>query len=560
MTGMDQSAIKSLATTSTDIGPWSPLRSTMFRWLWLAALFSNIGTWIHEVAAGWLMTEIATSPLLVALVQAATMSPVFLLSLPAGALADTFDRRKLLLFAQAWSFLTAGVLAVLTFAGLVTPGLLLFLVAMMAIGAAVHMPAFQAIVPELVPRAQLKPAVTLNGVAVNVARAVGPAIAGLIISGFGVGAAFAVNALTFIAVFVVVLAWKREQKPVLLPPEHLIHAVVVGLRYAKNDRPLKIILARAALFMLFASAAWALMPLVIRSELGRGAAGYGIALTAIGVGAVSGVFILPRFGRMVSTDKLAVAAALMYAGGMASMAYVKSFPVLVVCLVPLGLAWLIMMTTLNASAQAALPDWVRARGIAVFMIVFAGSMAGGAAAWGALAGLTSVPTALTIAACGAAVGCLFAPLLPLGSADSLQLVASKHMPVHTYPDHDAADSGPVQVLIHYDIAASDQTRFMTLMEDLRRWRLRTGAHSWALYRDLDVPQRWVESFSVSSWHEHLRQHLRTTEDDYATQQAVFALHHGEGKPRITHLVTPGPGGNLPDGALLDLTATKLPAH
>jgi len=520
------------------VGPWTPLRFKVFRWLWLAALFSNIGTWVQEVAAGWLMTDLSDAKFMVALVQAATMGPVFLLSLPAGALADIIDRRRLLLFAQAWSFCASGLLAALAFMEVLSPWVLLLLVSLLAIGAAIHMPAFQAIVPELVPRTHLKPAVMLNGVAINVARAIGPALAGVIISLLGVWAAFAINAVTFVVIFLVLFLWRREPRSSPLPPEQLFNAILLGLRYARHDRSLQVVLARSALFMVFASSVWALLPVIVRHELDQGAAGYGIALTAVGFGAVSGVFLLPRLRGRMSTDQLAVAAAILYACGMFAMAYLKVFILLVPCLVLVGLAWLTMMTTLNAAAQTALPDWVRARGLAVFMIVFAGSMSGGAATWGLLADLTSTTIALTFAAIGAVVGTLFVSILPLGSTDSLRLTPSKHMPIHTYDIDYEQDTRLVQVLVSYDIEAGDQARFEHLMQDMKRWRLRTGAHSWYLYRDMDHPDRWVESFFIRSWTEHLRQHERATEDDKSIQLAVSALHRGGGKPHVAHLVEP----------------------
>lgn len=525
-------------------GPWSPLGVRVFRWLWLAALFSNIGTWIHEVAAGWLMTELSTSRLMVALVQAATMGPVFLLGLPAGALADIIDRRRLLIFAQVWNLVSAGLLAWLAFAGLVTPGFLLSLVSLMAIGSALHMPAFQAIIPDLVPRAMLKSAVTLNGVSINLARAIGPALAGVIISVVGIWAAFAINAATFLAVLVVVWRWRPAPHPSRLPPEHLVRAVLVGVRYARHDRPLKIVLARAGLLMTCASAGWALLPVVIRSELGRSAADYGIALAAVGLGAVSGAFLLPKLGRKLPADLLVVLATLAFAGGMVSMALIENFWMLVACLVVLGLAWLTMMATLNASAQTVLPDWVRARGLSVFMIVFSGSMAIGAAVWGLVADLTSTPTALLTAATMAGLGCLLAPLLPLATGELRDLAPTKHMPVHA--DLLAAeDTGEVQVLVHYHIAPSDEPEFRRLLEDVRRWRLRTGAHAWSLYRDFDRPDQWVESFVVPSWVEHLRQHTRTTEDDWASQEAAHRFHRGDEPPRVVHLIVPRADGSIP---------------
>jgi len=525
-------------------GPWSPLGVRMFRWLWLAALFSNIGTWIHEVAAGWLMTELSTSRLMVALVQAATMGPVFLLGLPAGALADIIDRRRLLIIAQLWNLVAAGLLAVLVFAELVTPGLLLSLVALLAIGSALHMPAFQAIVPDLVPRAMLKPAVTLNGVSINLARAVGPALAGLIISVIGIWAAFAINAATFCAVLVVVWRWRPPPRSSRLPPEHLIRAVLVGLRYARHDRPLRFVLARAGLLVTCASAGWALLPVVIRSELGRSAADYGIALAAVGLGAVSGAFLLARLGRRFTADVLVVAASLAFAGGMVSMALIESFWMLVACLVVLGLAWLTMMATLNASAQTVLPDWVRARGLSVFMIAFSGSMAFGAVIWGLVADLTSTPTALLVAASLAGTGCLLAPLLPLATGELRDLAPTKQMPVHTISPA-ADDTGEVQVLVHYRIDPDDESEFRMILEGVRRWRLRTGAHAWRLYRDFDRPDQWVESFTVSSWIEHLRQHARTTEDDWTSQNAAYKLHRGDDPPRVVHLIVPRADGSIP---------------
>jgi MFS family permease len=490
--------MKATTTTKTSETPpasspgaWAPLGVRVFRWLWLAALCSNIGTWIHEVAAGWFMTGLSDSRLMVALVQAATMGPVFLLALPAGALADVVDRRRLLIAAQIWNFLAAGALAVLTLAGLVTPGMLLALVALLALGTSMHMPAFQAIVPDLVPRVMLKSAVTLNGVSINLARAIGPALAGLIISSIGIWAAFAMNAVTFLAVLAVVFFWKPTPRTSKLPPEHLVRAVLVGLRYARHDRPLQIVLARAMAFMTCASAAWALLPVVIRSELGRSSGDYGIALAVVGVGAISGALLLPRFGKRWSADVLVVAATLIYAVGLLAMALVHEFWILLPFLVGLGVAWLTMMATLNASAQTVLPDWVRARGLSVFLLVFAGSMAGGAAIWGFIADMTSTGGSLITASAVAATGCLLAPLLPLRTGEFRNLAPTQHMPPHPDPEADADDTGEVQVLVFYDIAPENEPAFQAAMRDVRNWRLRTGAFVWMLYPDHEPPGTWL---------------------------------------------------------------------
>lgn len=535
----------SIASSNPPAGPRSPLGVRVFRWLWLAALFSNIGTWIHEVAAGWLMTDLSESKLMVSLVQAATMGPVFLLGLFSGALADIVDRRRLLIIAQVWNLLAAGSLAAITLAGLVTPGLLLTLVSLLAVGTALQIPAFQAIVPDLVPRTMLRSAVTLNGVSINLARAIGPALAGVIISMLGVWAAFAANALTFLAVLMVVIGWKPTPRVSRLPAEHLIRAVLVGLRYTRHDRPLQFVLARTAAFMVCASAAWALLPVVIRVELGRSSGDYGLALAGVGIGAISGAFLLPRLGRRIPADALVLLATMVYAGGMVSLAVVRDFWVILPCLVALGLAWLTIMATLNASAQTVLPDWVRARGLSVYMFVFSGAMAGGATAWGLIADLTSVNAALMVAAALAGLGCLLAPWLPLRSGEFRDLSPTKQMPTHPGPNPEIGDTGEVQVLILYDIDPENEEPFHEAMREIRRWRLRTGAITWTLYRDFDHPQRWVESFVVPSWHEHLRQHARTTDEDWSAQSRAHALHNGDSPPQITHLIVPGPNGSIP---------------
>lgn len=526
-------------------GAWAPFGVRMFRWLWLAALCSNIGTWMHEVAAGWLMTELSDSKLMVSLVQAATMGPVFLLGLFAGALADIVDRRRLLIVAQFWNFLAAGSLAAVTLAGLATPGLLLALVSLLAVGTALQMPAFQAIVPDLIPRNMLKSAVTLNGVSINLARAIGPALAGVIISILGVWSAFAVNALTFLAVLMVVIVWNPTPRVSRLPAEHLIRAVLVGLRYARHDRPFQIVLVRAGAFMVCASAAWALLPVVIRVELGRSSGEYGLALASVGIGAISGAFLLPRLGRRIPADPLVVLATIVYAGGMVSLAVVRDFWVVLPCLVALGLAWLTIMATLNASAQTVLPDWVRARGLSVFMFVFSGAMAGGATVWGLFADLTSLSVSLLVAAAIAGLGCLLAPWFPLRRGEFRDLSPTKQMPIHPDPDADAGDTGEVQVLVLYDIEPENEEAFHEAMREIRGWRLRTGAFAWTLYRDLDHAHRWVESFVVPSWHEHLRQHGRTTDEDWTAQAKAHALHNGESPPPIMHLIVPRPDGSIP---------------
>src|SRR5688572_19415468 len=285
---------------------WSPLRLPLFRALWLAAVASNVGTWMHNVGAEWLMTTLSPSPLVVALMQTAETAPTFLLALPAGALADIVDRRRLLLFSQAWMLVAAVALAASALAGLTSPGALLLLTFALGLGAAMNAPAWQAIVPELVPRGELASAVSLNSVAFNIARALGPALGGLVVAASGPWAVFLLNSLSFVGVILVIYRWRREPVESILPAERVVGAMRAGLRYARHAPELKSVLARTGVFALCASALWAMMPLVARAELGLGALEYGVLLGCLGAGAVAGVFALAWARRAVSVNLLVV--------------------------------------------------------------------------------------------------------------------------------------------------------------------------------------------------------------------------------------------------------------
>src|SRR5690606_16938942 len=375
-----------------------PLSFPVFRALWIATIISNIGTWMHDVGAGWLMTSLSPSPLLVALVQAATTLPMFLLALPAGALADIVDRRKMLLGAQLLGLAAAAALAFLTFQGLTTPWVLLGATFVLGVAAALSAPVFQAIVPELIDKAGLPDAVALNSLGVNISRAIGPALGGVIVAMAGIPAVFALNAVSVSAVLIVLVSWKRATTIHSLPPEHFFGALRAGYRYTRHSPAMRLVLVRAVGFFLFGSALWAMLPLIARRELGLDAAGYGALLGCMGAGAVLGALLLKRIRAKVGSNLLSIGGTLLFALVMLSLGRAPNVWVAGGVMVAAGLAWIAMLTALNVAAQMASPGWVKARALAVYLLVFQGAMTGGSILWGALAGRTSIGLALTVAA------------------------------------------------------------------------------------------------------------------------------------------------------------------
>ncbi|PWG63512.1 MFS transporter [Spiribacter halobius] len=521
---------------------FAPLRHLAFAVLWTATVVSNIGTWMHEVAAGWLMTSLSPSPMLVALVQTATTLPVFLFALPAGALADIVDRRRLLIIVQTGLALTAALLGTLVLAGAMTPMLLLALTFVMGMGAALLAPAWQAIVPRLVPREDLQSAVALNSVGINVSRAVGPAIAGVLIAAVGLWAPFFLNALSFLCVIAALVWWRPAPAPPRwLPPEHLIGALRTGLRYARASVPLRATLARALAFFVFASAYWALLPLIARQLLGGGPTLYGGLLGAVGAGAVGGALLLPRLRARLGADRVVALGTLGTATTLLGFALLREPSVAVVMSLIAGTSWIAVLSSLNVSAQTALPDWVRARGLALFVTVFFGAMSLGSLVWGQLASVAGVPAALLAAAAGAVLAVPVSLRWRLGQGESMDLTPSLHWPAP--PAAEAVDEGhgPVLVTVEYDIEPVRTTEFLAALEGLASERRRDGAYAWGIFEDVAVPGRFVESFLVASWLEHLRQHERVTRADAELQARVRAFHRGPDGPVVRHHLARSPG-------------------
>ncbi|MET4617302.1 MFS family permease [Stenotrophomonas sp. 2619] len=524
-------------------GAWSPLKIGLFRAMWLAILGSNVGTWINDVAAAWVMAERTESPLMVALVQSATTVPVVLLALVAGTLADIVDRRRYLLFTQGWMLLVAATLATLTGLSMLTPGLLVALTFAMGCGAAMAMPAQAAIVSELVPRPMLASAVALNSIGINIARSLGPAIGGLIVAQLGPSWAFGLNALSFAAMLIVLTRWAPDATASTLPPEGFGAGLRAGLRYALRAGRLQAVLVKSAGFFFFASAVTALLPLVVRGEMHGGAGLYGILLGCIGIGAVTGALVLPTLRARMDRDLLVLLATLACALSLFGLAWLRHMALLPLAMLVNGFAWITVLSSLQIAAQTAVPPWVRARALSLYIMVFSLGMAAGGLSWGSIAQRTSIPLALTIASVGAVIAGLLVWRVRIAGSEELDLRPAGYWPAPELAVPVSHDRGPVLVTVEYRIADADRAAFHALMGELGRTRRRDGAVLWGVAEDVATPGIHLEYFVTSSWVEHLRQHERVTAEDRDHQLKVRALHRGEHAPIVRHFV--GGHGALP---------------
>ena len=484
---------------------WAPLRSRVYRALFIAQLSSSIGTWMQTVAAQWFLVERHSSDVIVALVQTASLGPTLLLGLLAGVLADLFDRRRLLIFLQSYAVLVALALAVLTYLGRLGPTSLLIFTAAIGCASALTGPAWQAIQPEVVPREQIPAASTLGSVAGNAARAIGPALGGLVVALAGAAAVFAINAVSFVGVIVALVAWKRPKHSAPIEREHFGAAIITGLLFVRNGPNLRRILLRAALFLFPASALLALLPVAAARRWHLAASGYGVALGAIGFGAVLAVVVAARLRQRVSDNVLLAGSAAVYGCAPLAVAFLPfamSIPILALS----GMAWLITLTTLNAAAQLSLPRWVRARALAVYLLVSTGSQAIGSYLWGFIATRAGLEIAMICSAallCAVALSVAVFPLRP--STGLLGVDVSTAWPSPMVVFEPSPIDGPVLVTVRYQVPAENLEYFIEAMSAVRQSRLRTGGHSWRLYHSVGQPDTFLERFTVASWTEFERQ-------------------------------------------------------
>lgn len=524
---------------ATQASPWSPFRERAFALLWTATLISNTGTWMHDIGAGWLMTTLTPSPATIALVQAATTAPVFLFALFAGALADRIEKKRLLILVNVFMAIAAAMMALAVQAGAMTPGLLVAFTFALGAGAAFMAPAWQAVVPSLVPREALGPAIALNSMGINIARAIGPALAGLLIAAIGLAAPFIVNFGSILVIIAALMIWKPAPAAErTLPPEPIFGAMLTGLRHARYNPALKASLLRALGFFFCASAYWALLPLIAKGIPGGDVQLYGLLLASTGVAAVAGALLLPRLREKLSPNGLVNLGTAGTVSALALFALVPTIWAAIIGSFLAGASWIAVLTSLNVSAQTALPNWVRARGLAVLLMVFFGSMSLGAAVWGQVAEQLDIAAALLVAAAGLLVALPFIRKAELGQGEGMDLSPAAHWPALPPLLDDDEDRGPVLVTIEYRIEETDKTAFLKALSALKDERFRDGAYDWGIGQSVEDSVVWTEYFMVSSWLEHERQHRRVTKYDQDLQQAVRAFHSGVDAPRVTHLITP----------------------
>jgi len=511
-------------------------RHKAFAVVWTGTLIANIGTWMYTAASGWMMTSLSPDPLMVALVQVASSLPIFLFAIPAGVLADIVDKRKFLIIAEAVSTVVAAGFAALVWRGLVTPAVLLLFTMLIGAMAAVTAPAWQAIVPLLVPRRDLRSAIAADAVAINASRAVGPGLGGATTAAFGIAAPFWINAVSNLAVIVALVWWRPPQRtPATLPPETFGPAIRSGLRHVAHNRFLRATLVRAVAFFLFGCAYWAVLPTLARQQIAGGPEVYGVLLGGIGTGAIVGAMALPWLNARLSADRLTMAGTAGTAVAMILFGLARGLPVAIVASLVAGISWISVLSSLNVSAQVAIPEWVRARGLAVFVTAMYGAIALGSVAWGKVASAMGLPTTLFLAATGALVA------MPLTRRWKLQLGAladltpSLHWAPPVLARKVQRDAGPVLVTVQYVVAPNDRFAFVEALRELSRERRRDGAYQWGVFEDTAESGRFLETFLTETWEAHLRQHGRVTHFDRALEAAVDRLLTEP--PKISHLVS-----------------------
>jgi MFS family permease len=514
------------------------LKLRLFRFIWIANVVSNIGTWMHDVGAGWLMTSLTNSPVMVALIQTATTLPVFILAVPAGALADILDRRHYLITALIWMMSIAGILGVLTLIGVTNDWVLLAMTFALAIGTAMMLPAMSAVTPEIVPRHELHSALSLNAMGMNISRAIGPAIAGVIIAVAGSGAVFLINSITFLFVIVVLVRWQRNIQLSSLPAERLVTAIKTGVRFAMNAPQLQVAMIRGVGYFMFATVLWALLPLVAKNLIGGGPQTFGLLVASIGIGAVLGALSLPKLRMRFTSDQLVSGSTLLFAMALFAISSLHSMALMLLATAMFGAAHIAVFSSSLLAAQLALPNWVRSRGMSIYLAVFMGSMAGGSVVWGYIAKHYGISTALNIAAAGSLITGYFIRRWHIDDNENIDMSPSMHWEAPVTHYEISHDRSPVMVIVHYYVDRDNLAEFNRLIRQLGNSRRRDGAYAWDIMEDVREPNHFIEYYIVESWLGHLRQHERATNTDRLIQEEIRKLLIDKQPPKVTHFVGP----------------------
>ncbi|KQO11665.1 hypothetical protein ASF06_03260 [Agreia sp. Leaf244] len=563
-------------TTAKAPRALAPLAVAIFRWLWIADVVSNIGGWMQTVGAQWFLVEEHASPAIIALVSTASAAPVLLFGIPAGVLGEFANKRHLLIGVQSAQALVAAGLAVLTAAGAMTPALLLAFTFALGVASAIQLPAYQAFVPGVVPRPLVGEAASLSSIGVNVARAIGPAIAGVVIGSWGIPFVFALNALSFAGLLIVLITFKGYTPP-QGDREPFMSATRAGLRYVLHAGVVRRIYFQLLIFIIPANALWALLPVLASGRLGLDSNGYGVLLAALGIGSIAGAFVIPKARATLGTSRLVVVTSAAYGIGIAATALSQTLWITLPVLVLVGLSWIGVIATLNGTVQAFLPGWVRTRGLSVYQLVLFGGTAFGAAIIGALGGIFGTAETMVGAGVVVVLGAVLLLARPfLSTADKSR--ASSAMPLTdvppiatplpgdddagpdsaatagsgsgTVPDaappaaHPLDPAGSTLVIVRYEIADSDRAAFLDAMRAVEQSRRRTGARTWHVYDDREHPGFLIEAFQVGTWQEHLSQHhTRTT--GYDAEIVESARRLAASPPTVEHLVSVAVPRHLP---------------
>lgn len=513
----------------------APLRHALFRRIWLASLLSNLGLMINGVGAAWAMTQMTASADKVALVQTALMLPIMLVAMPAGAIADMYDRRLVALAALGIGLAGATTLAALAHLGLVTPNTLLLFCFVIGTGMALFGPSWQASVSEQVPAETLPAAVALNGISYNIARSFGPAVGGIVVAAAGAVAAFAANAVLYLPLLIVLLLWRRESEPPRLPPERLNRAIVSGVRYITNSPAIRIVLTRTLVTGIAGSSVLALMPLVARDLLHSGAETYGLLLGAFGIGAVIGALNVGIARQRLSSEAAVRLCAMIMGVAMAVIAISRSPLLTAAALVVAGAVWMLAIALFNIGVQLSAPRWVAGRSLAAFQASISGGIAIGSWGWGHVADLSGVAPSMLLsglAMLASPVLAFLLPMPPVGTrTEDAELLADPEVKLAL-----TSRSGPVVIEIDYRVDADEARAFHNVMQEVQLSRQRNGAYGWSIARDVADPELWTERYHCPTWLDYLRQRSRSTQDDRTLHRRAIAFHRGPEPVRVRRML------------------------